>query len=275
DGCPEPEIDNDGVLDAADRCPRDAEDLDNFSDADGCPDYDNDDDGIYDIEDQCPEIAEDKDGFQDKDGCPEADNDGDGVLDTVDKCPAEIEDKDDWMDDDGCPDYDDDRDGVPDGIDACLDKPETIVSATDSEDDGCPDGEPLVQTTADGSVVLTPAAKQALRFAKNEIALQPAAAMVVKAIARAAHRAGWDEVKPALLVTITDDRGSWSELAAKRSEQVVEYLRTLGVEAAVESSTANLATATTGPGAGANMRFAATAAAIEAGRSVRVKEPSP
>jgi hypothetical protein len=39
--------DGDGINDALDRCPTEAEDLDGFQDEDGCPDPDNDGDGFY------------------------------------------------------------------------------------------------------------------------------------------------------------------------------------------------------------------------------------
>ena len=61
---------------------------DGFQDEDGCPDPDNDNDGILDDVDNCPNDAEDKDGFEDEDGCPDPDNDKDGILDADDKCPT-------------------------------------------------------------------------------------------------------------------------------------------------------------------------------------------
>jgi hypothetical protein len=63
--------DGDGVPDARDRCPVDAEDRDGFEDDDGCPDLDDDQDGIPDVDDQCPRAAEDRDGWHDADGCPD------------------------------------------------------------------------------------------------------------------------------------------------------------------------------------------------------------
>jgi outer membrane protein OmpA-like peptidoglycan-associated protein/outer membrane protein W len=129
--------DKDGIVGAADKCPNEPEDKDNFQDEDGCPDPDNDGDGIADATDKCPAEAEDKDNFQDEDGCPDPDNDGDGIADATDKCPAEAEDKDNFQDEDGCPDPDNDQDGVPDAADKCNDKPETRNGFED--EDGCPD----------------------------------------------------------------------------------------------------------------------------------------
>lgn len=59
-------------------------------------------DGILDAVDACPLDAEDVDAFQDEDGCPELDNDSDGIADALDKCPLEPEDVDAWEDSDGC-----------------------------------------------------------------------------------------------------------------------------------------------------------------------------
>ncbi|MDH4282868.1 MAG: OmpA family protein [Myxococcales bacterium] len=122
-----PDADKDGIPDATDQCPNEAEDFDRFEDEDGCPDPDNDGDGILDANDKCPNEAEDIDGFEDADGCPDSDNDGDGILDVDDKCPNDAgppENK-------GCPDPDRDGDGVPDRIDNCPDEPGT------AENQGC------------------------------------------------------------------------------------------------------------------------------------------
>jgi len=129
--------DRDGILGAADKCPTDPEDKDNFQDTDGCPENDNDNDGIVDISDKCPIDPEDKDGFEDTDGCPEDDIDKDGIADAADKCPRDPEDKDGFEDEDGCPDNDNDKDGLADKSDKCPNEPETVNSFED--DDGCPD----------------------------------------------------------------------------------------------------------------------------------------
>lgn len=79
------DVDRDGFVDSADRCPAEAEDVDEHEDSDGCPDRDNDGDEIADAQDSCP--LEPGDAAQK--GCPVPDRDGDGVLDAVDNCPAE------------------------------------------------------------------------------------------------------------------------------------------------------------------------------------------
>jgi OmpA-OmpF porin, OOP family len=63
---------------------------------------DRDGDGIDNEHDRCADEAEDKDDFQDADGCPEADNDKDGILDDNDECPEQAEEV--GGDGDGCPD---------------------------------------------------------------------------------------------------------------------------------------------------------------------------
>lgn len=269
DGCPDPDNDGDGILDAADRCPGDAEDEDGFADDDGCVDGDNDSDGVKDPDDRCKDEAEDRDGFEDEDGCPEADNDRDGVGDATDRCPTEVEDPDGFRDEDGCLDSDDDRDGVPDGVDACLDQPETITGTRDgAESDGCADGTPLVRPTPDGKLVFAPAATKALTTAwkKGGAVLSADAAVVVKAVARAAHRAGWDEAKgEALVVTAFGDAAAWDDLAQKRSEAIVSALAAEGVRARVEAQAA---------GKAKTIVFTATPEALEAGPTVPVKQPS-
>jgi len=75
-----------------------------FQDEDGCPDPDNDNDGILDTDDLCPNDPEDRDNFQDQDGCPDPDNDADRILDHDDSCPNEPETYNGTEDEDGCPD---------------------------------------------------------------------------------------------------------------------------------------------------------------------------
>ncbi len=129
--------DGDGIPDAIDSCPSEAEDIDDFDDADGCPDQDNDGDGINDGFDTCPNDPEDMDGEDDGDGCPDIDTDGDGIHDGYDSCPTEPEDMDGDRDEDGCPDNDRDRDNIDDSVDQCPDEPEDTDGFGD--EDGCPE----------------------------------------------------------------------------------------------------------------------------------------
>ncbi len=133
--------DQDGLGDAQDACPDEAEDFDGFQDQDGCPDLDNDQDGVPDAKDLAPDLPEDLDGFEDDDGRPDRDNDADGIPDAQDQCPNEPEDFDGDRDTDGCPDLqrDSDGDGIEDGRDRCHDVPEDKDGVDD--DDGCPEPE--------------------------------------------------------------------------------------------------------------------------------------
>ncbi len=143
--------DHDGIPNALDKCPDDAEDKDGFQDEDGCPDPDNDHDGICDPwvaekglsakyasvchgSDKCPNDPEDIDGFQDEDGCPDLDNDHDGVPDIKDKCPNVAQGPNGV---DGCPVLDADGDGIPDDKDKCPHEAEDKDGFQD--EDGCPD----------------------------------------------------------------------------------------------------------------------------------------
>ena len=67
----ESDLDEDGVLGAADKCPEQPEDRDGYEDKDGCPDYDNDGDGLRDTEDDCPDEPETLNAKKDGDGCPD------------------------------------------------------------------------------------------------------------------------------------------------------------------------------------------------------------
>jgi outer membrane protein OmpA-like peptidoglycan-associated protein len=142
DGCPDSgDDDGDGIENDKDKCPNEPEDMDGFEDEDGCPE-DDDGDGVPDEVDQCPREAEDRDGFQDEDGCPDPDNDGDGILDADDKCPNEPEDMDGFEDEDGCPEEDNDKDGLVDAVDQCPNE------AGPRANKGCPD------TDRDGDTVV-------------------------------------------------------------------------------------------------------------------------
>ena len=102
-GCPAPvavvDTDRDGIPDATDPCPAEAEDGQPPSPSDGCPNKDLDGDGILVPEDKCPTEK----GVA-PDGCPIKDQDGDGIPDALDKCPDKPETKNGFEDADGCPD---------------------------------------------------------------------------------------------------------------------------------------------------------------------------
>jgi OOP family OmpA-OmpF porin len=99
-GCPlPPDADRDGIPDNSDPCPTEAEDGNPPDEKDGCPNKDLDKDGIEIPVDLCP----DQPGIA-PDGCPPKDTDGDGFMDPDDRCPKDAETKNNFEDQDGCPD---------------------------------------------------------------------------------------------------------------------------------------------------------------------------
>lgn len=106
---PDPDLDDDGILNGDDNCPEvanaDQADLDLDDAGDAC-DVDDDGDGVSDTGDNCPTVANadqsniDGDAFGDV--C-DTDDDGDGLSDGADACPAVAEDADANQDTDGCP----------------------------------------------------------------------------------------------------------------------------------------------------------------------------
>ncbi len=144
------DLDGDGLIGDADRCPLVPEDFDDFEDGDGCADVDNDQDRVLDVDDGAPNDPEDHDDFEDGDGVPDPDNDQDGILDTADTCPLDPETVNGYQDTDGCPDAGDrDGDGLTDDVDQCLDEPEDADGFRD--DDGCPDPDNDEDGTLDGA----------------------------------------------------------------------------------------------------------------------------
>ena len=111
--------DNDGILDADDKCP----DVAGIAALQGCPDRDGD--GIADAEDKCPDVA----GTAKYEGCPIPDTDGDGINDEMDKCPTEKG----FARYQGCPIPDTDKDGVNDEEDKCPSRPGPATNM------GCPE----------------------------------------------------------------------------------------------------------------------------------------
>jgi hypothetical protein len=99
--CAQKDSDGDGVDDAVDLCEGAAETTNGEADGDGCPDPDKDQDLIIDFDDACPEEA-----GPPPDGCAVADADGDGLPDHLDGCPKKAEDIDGEDDADGCPEGD-------------------------------------------------------------------------------------------------------------------------------------------------------------------------
>ena len=178
------DLDGDGVEDADDNCPLDANPTQEDTDQDGvgnacdnCPDVPNPDqsdiDGDFrgDVCDNCPDVDNTHQADSDEDGvgddcdiCPGGDDtldtDGDGVPDFCDACPA---DNPDDTDNDGVCDSNDicsggddtldtDGDGVPDFCDACpLDNPDdTDGDGVCDSNDVCPGADDALDMDGDG-----------------------------------------------------------------------------------------------------------------------------
>ncbi len=214
--------DGDGIANEADKCPTEAEDMDEFEDDDGCPELDNDGDGVLDGVDQYAKEAEDIDDFEDQDGCPDLDNDGDGILDAQDECRDQAEDMDDFMDIDGCPDPDNDSDGIVDADDRCPVEAETKNGFED--DDGCPDTVPEKVQQFSGVI-------QGIVFQRNSAKIRPSSfAILDQAVAVFTEYAG-------VRVEVqghTDTEGTEevnTKLSQDRAQAVVDYLVSKGIAA--------------------------------------------
>ena len=127
---PPADTDNDGVIDANDKCPTVA----GLAKYAGCPIPDTDKDGVNDEQDKCPTVA----GLAKYAGCPIPDTDKDGINDEQDKCPTVAG----LSRYNGCPIPDTDKDGVNDEVDACP------TEAGISANNGCPDVQPILTQAA-------------------------------------------------------------------------------------------------------------------------------
>jgi len=127
---PPADTDNDGVIDANDKCPTVA----GLAKYAGCPIPDTDKDGVNDEQDNCPTVA----GLAKYAGCPIPDTDKDGINDEQDKCPTVAG----LSRYNGCPIPDTDKDGINDEVDACP------TEAGISANHGCPDVQPILTQAA-------------------------------------------------------------------------------------------------------------------------------
>ncbi len=211
DGCPDPDNDQDGVVDGEDGCPMEPGPVENK----GCPVEDKDGDGLKDPADACPEEPEDKDGFEDTDGCPDLDNDGDGIPDVTDKCPMEAG----IPETDGCPPKDRDGDGVPDHEDRCPDEPGV------KEEQGCPKKYKLVELKKDKIEI-----KQKVYFDTAKWTIKPVSYPLLNEVAQVLKD------HPTIKIRIeghTDSRGRDAynlRLSQKRAEAVRDYLIQQGID---------------------------------------------
>lgn len=222
---PPTDRDGDATMDAQDRCPHDAEDLDGFQDEDGCPELDNDGDGVADVQDKCPSASEDTDRFQDEDGCPDPDNDDDGLTDPRDQCPDHAETPNGVRDDDGCPEKDSDADGLLDEADQCPDQAETRNGYQDS--DGCADQKPQVEIVAQ-EITLS----EKVYFEPGTAILKATSQELLKVVASVLKE--HPEVTRARLGGHSDSLGGAQrnlELSQLRAEAVKTFLVEQGIDA--------------------------------------------
>ncbi len=221
---PESDFDEDGIPDAADLCPNQAEDGDGFEDDDGCPDPDNDRDGVLDAEDRCPTESEDRDGFEDDDGCPDLDNDKDGIADLQDICPLVAEDKDGYNDNDGCPDEDNDRDGIPDARDSCINEPENKNGYAD--EDGCPDED---QVRVVGDKILL---DEKVHFAVNMAVVRQLSYPLLTRVAKLlAEHPDYIHIEVQGHADKKGDAERNRDLSERRAKAVMEFLIAAGIDA--------------------------------------------
>ena len=213
--------DHDSIPNAADRCPRVAEDQDGFQDEDGCPeDQDTDNDGNPDSRDACTLEAEDSDGYMDEDGCPDADNDLDRLLDANDRCATQPEDADGFQDEDGCPDLDNDGDTINDALDQCPNEPGP------EPEHGCPRAYQNVQVTATAIRI-----RDVIHFENNRAVIQPVSYRILNTVAQVLKDF------PNMAIEVqghTDDRGNDQHnmtLSDDRAQAVREYLVAQGIDA--------------------------------------------
>lgn len=89
------DADGDGIVDANDSCPYEAETINGFEDSDGCPDQ---------VAAAPPAPEPQQPTCPGSPGCPPQDDDGDGIPNEQDKCPSEAETVNGFQDEDGCPD---------------------------------------------------------------------------------------------------------------------------------------------------------------------------
>lgn len=202
---PAGDADGDGVSDAEDQCPLEAESRNGVRDNDGCPEHhdiakrvhrtrylprDGAQLGVLPRELRGDRLAEAATPSEDPLAPPEplaertlpplvgpGDDDRDGLDRKDDACPDAAEDRDGFEDTDGCPDLDDDGDGLDDQADQCPREAELVNGVRD--DDGCPEDPAEVRryhqtrygAVADAQVALLP--DDASRIAEHRPAARP------------------------------------------------------------------------------------------------------
>jgi OOP family OmpA-OmpF porin len=191
------------IIPKCDACANEPEDKDGFEDDDGCPEPDNDKDGILDAVDACPNDP----GPPETRGCP--DKDGDGIPDKEDKCPNEAGiPRPDAPERHGCPRGDRDNDRFFDDEDACPDQPG--VSWENNPEwkqknpkggNGCPP--PLTLVVIKQCKIEI---KQQVQFDTGKATIKPASAKLLAEVAQAIRTLA--ELKKIVIEGHTDDVGN-------------------------------------------------------------------
>jgi outer membrane protein OmpA-like peptidoglycan-associated protein len=205
EGCPDPDNDQDGILDVNDSCPMQPEDKDSFEDENGCPDPDNDQDGILDADDKCPLVP----GIIENQGCPDVDTDRDGIVDRLDKCPLVFG----IIENQGCPDVDTDGDGIVDRLDKCIDIPGV------PEENGCPKPSKVVITGTRIEIV------ESIKFEVNKDVILVTSYPVLDNVA--AVLLTHPEIAHVRIEGHTDSDGDEKknlDLSQRRAQSVINYL---------------------------------------------------
>lgn len=135
--CIPADSDGDGVVDAEDGCPEDAEKTEAGICGCGTADDDTDADGVADCEDECPEDADKVEAGTCGCGTADDDTDADGVADCEDECPDDPNKSSAGACGCGVEDVDTDGDGVADCIDNCPD--DINDDQADTDEDGVGD----------------------------------------------------------------------------------------------------------------------------------------
>lgn len=187
---------------------------------------DTDKDGIPDDLDLCPTVPEDNQPPDPSDGCPApSDRDHDGIPDESDKCPDQPEDKDGIDDLDGCPENDFDQDGVPDAVDACPREPGQ--PSPDPKKNGCPQFIRRVEGSTEIQIL------KRVEFATASAQILPKSFPILDEVTKLLQAN--KDIERVSVEGHTDSHGAHDmnmTLSQSRSESVMKYLTTHGVEAA-------------------------------------------
>ena len=257
---PDPDTDQDGVLDRDDQCPTVPQGANPDPARRGCPLMDTDLDGVFDHEDQCVTTPQGANPDPARRGCPRGDRDGDTVFDDEDQCvdvpmganpdptrrgcPARDDDCDGVFNHEdqcrheargdhpdparaGCPVPDRDRDSVPDSADHCPD--EVGAPSTNPALNGCPGS---LGARMQNSVLTFPPEHQ-VHFESDRDRIDAAASQAVLARILDVLRAT-ENVQRARVEGHTDEVGDDAynlDLSQRRAGRVRDWLAAHGIAA--------------------------------------------